>query len=133
MDLLDDFDRVRQTFAELSDVGKRLDSTLAEEPPVIQPAVAAYDLPSLSVEVTVRQASRWVPATVLLALLELAPCSTAAAATAHNSIAISTRLRNHAPACSVGTTGFGSTCHSLPVMSIASVLLCLHAAGVEGR
>ncbi|WIA14238.1 hypothetical protein OEZ85_002776 [Tetradesmus obliquus] len=58
MDLLDDFDRVRQTFAELSDVGKRLDSTLAEEPPVIQPAAASYDLPSLSVEVTVRQAAR---------------------------------------------------------------------------
>jgi hypothetical protein len=75
MDLLDDFDRVRQTFAELSDVGKRLDSTLAEEPPVIQPAVAAYDLPSLSVEVTVRQASRSVPATIpfLLQLLALAP------------------------------------------------------------
>jgi hypothetical protein len=61
MDLLDDFDRVRQTFAELSDVGKRLDSTLAEETPAIQPAAAAYDLPSLSVEVTVKQAARWVP------------------------------------------------------------------------
>jgi hypothetical protein len=93
MDLLDDFDRVRQTFAELSDVGKRLDSTLAEEPPVIQPAVAAYDLPSLSIEVTVRQASRSVSRTVLRAPLAPEVRRAAAAATVHNSIAVSTHLQ----------------------------------------
>lgn len=59
MDLLDDFARVRETFAELGEVGKRLDSTLSDESPAgaATPTVA-YDLPTLSVEVTVRQAAR---------------------------------------------------------------------------
>lgn len=58
MDLLDDFDRVRQTFADLGELGKRFDSTLSEEPPVISAPSVSYDLPSLSVEVTVKQAAR---------------------------------------------------------------------------
>lgn len=61
MDLLDDFARVRETFAELGDVGKRLDNSLEEESPAVAATpTAAYDLPTLSVEVTVRQAARYV-------------------------------------------------------------------------
>lgn len=58
MDLLDDFARVRETFAELGEVGKRLDSTLSDEPPAVAATPTAYDLPTLSVEVSLRQAAR---------------------------------------------------------------------------
>jgi len=58
MDLLDDFDRVRATFVDQSQIQhqERFDSTL-EEPGNTGPQVV-YDLPALSLDVTVRQASR---------------------------------------------------------------------------
>lgn len=64
MDLLDDFDRVRATFSELSAIGQRIDSSYqsADESggvgPSLNVASTSYDLPGLSVEATMRQAAR---------------------------------------------------------------------------
>lgn len=59
MDLLDDFARVRETFQELGEVSNRFDSTSAEEPPTVAAtASVSYDLPALSVDISVRQAAR---------------------------------------------------------------------------
>ena len=60
MDLLDDFDRARATFAELGAISERIDSGLADAMPaaVAVPGPTDYDLPCLSLEPTVRQAAR---------------------------------------------------------------------------
>eukprot|EP00879_Flechtneria_rotunda_P019362 GHRR01020334.1.p1 GENE.GHRR01020334.1~~GHRR01020334.1.p1 ORF type:complete len:907 (+),score=281.55 GHRR01020334.1:278-2998(+) len=59
MDLLDDFDRVRATFAELGDISKRIDTNLADEPAAaIASPSTPYDTPALFVEVSARQAAR---------------------------------------------------------------------------
>lgn len=65
MNLVEEFDRVRNTFSELGQIGERFDSVTGEE--VFDDAVivgdtpsTSYDLPSLTIEVTIRQAARWV-------------------------------------------------------------------------
>ncbi|KAF8061305.1 VPS18 [Scenedesmus sp. PABB004] len=55
MDLLDDFNSVRQTFAELGELGG---AALGDDSPELAPPPAACDLPSLSIEASVRQAAR---------------------------------------------------------------------------
>ncbi len=68
MDLLEDFDRARDNFSELGLLTERLHGTIEEEgytdTSFTGPAVSS-DLPSLSVDVTVRQASRWAPSLAL--------------------------------------------------------------------
>eukprot|EP00877_Chromochloris_zofingiensis_P007678 jgi/Chrzof1/3163/Cz12g14060.t1 len=63
MNLVEEFDRVRNTFSELGQIGERFDSVTGEE--VFDDAVivgdtpsTSYDLPSLTIEVTIRQAAR---------------------------------------------------------------------------
>jgi hypothetical protein len=63
MDLLEDFNTVRTTFADLSTAGERFDNGttddgLKDRGGPASPSLS-YDGPSLSVDVTVRQAARW--------------------------------------------------------------------------
>jgi hypothetical protein len=65
MDLLEDFNTVRTTFADLSTAGERFDNGTTDDglkdrggPSLGSPSVS-YDGPALSVDVTVRQAARW--------------------------------------------------------------------------
>ena len=69
MDLLDDFDRVRATFSELGAVGQRVEEDEAGPSSSLNVASTSYDLPSLSVEATVRQAARYAPSAHFQALL----------------------------------------------------------------